>query len=58
MRRRGGGLKRLWQNQGTLRFLILARLRFALLGSLGLPPHTPPEGVFPPSDSLLRFAAV
>ena len=62
-----GGFKLLGRNQVSLRFLILVFVRFALEngGTLGLPPHTPlgalpqtPLRGFPPSGSLLRFAAV
>ena len=57
---RGGGFKRLIRNQGSLRSLILALGRFALVDTgvtMGLPPQALPEGVTP-SDSLLCFAAV
>ena len=57
---RGGGFKRLIRNQVSLRSLILALGRFALVDTgvtMGLPPQALPEGILP-SDSPLRFAAV
>ena len=58
----GRRLDAAFAESGTLRSLILAFFmnRFAIRVTgvtMGLPPHTLPEGVTP-SDSLLRFAAV